>query len=187
MKTEQTSDQRDKADSTDGRAIDSRKDTPPTDWLMKRVEERYAHLPEADIKISSDYLKEFIDELSELRCEPVCVNGQLDGGCVCSLVEQLTSSDVDLLVPKDVFLAIVQAAGYSKEDALKQYRNHCRVKLRAKHKPEIERLCRESDNAYNWWLELESDEASAQASEAEDELRALERKIDQELEAIMSA
>ena len=193
MKTEQTNA---RAGGTAGKAgackpIDFRKDTPPTDWLMKRVEERYAHLPVAEIKLPVDYHKEFIAELDELRCGPNCANsqptnGQLAPGCICSLLKEMTSDQAPL-VPRGEFVAVVQAAGYSQEDTLEHYRNYTWTKLHEERKEDFRRLIQESDNAYNWWLELESDEAKAQASAAENELKALERKIDQELEAIMSA
>lgn len=107
-----------------GRVVDFRKDPAPTNWLVKQALEdaKDDGYPVENFKAPSDYLKEFIGELSELRCEPVCANGQLaDGcnrpavGCICSLVEQLTNPDVDLVVPKDAFLAIVGAAGYGTE------------------------------------------------------------------------
>ena len=188
MKTEQTNA---RAGGTAGKPIDFRKHPPPTDWLLEHVKERYGHLPPADIKTEYDFVEEFIAELNELRCKPDCANGQptngqLAAGCICSLLQEMTSEDA-LLVPKSEFLAVVQAAGYSKEDALTHYRNYAWTKLNDEHEEEITRLMIESENAHNWWLELSSWEASSQASAAGDELRALDRKIDRELEAIMSA
>lgn len=179
-----------------GRVVDFRKDPAPTNWLVKQALEdaKDDGYPVENFKAPSDYLKEFIGELSELRCEPVCANGQLaDGcnrpavGCICSLVEQLTNPDVDLVVPKDAFLAIVGAAGYGTEEALEQYRNYFSEKLWDKNGAEILQLDEECENAYNWWKELDSGEAYAQLLAAGNELDALRHKIDQEVEAVMSA
>ncbi len=187
--------------------IDFRKDTPPTNWLLKQALEdtNGVGYREEDIKSTPDCFEEFISEFSELRCEPVCSNGQLaasvDVGvaagantngqlapsCICSLVEQLTSPDADVVVPKDAFLAIVGAAGFNKDFALAQYRSYLSGKLWDKNRSEILRLDEEGENAYNWWKELDSDEAFTQSVAATNELDALRDRIAQEVEAAMSA
>ncbi len=190
--------------------IDFRKDPAPTDWGAK-LEGKYAHLG-GDFKTDEDYLNEFIEELNGKRCEPVCVNGQLDHGqlghgqlsngqlsvgmppvgCVCSLVERLANAEDDL-VPVGEFLAVVEAAGYSREQTLEQYKHYAIEKIGQKYDPEFERLDTEADNAYNWstefaFTEFKEDETDPYdaLSEVHEELEALVEQIDREVEAEMS-
>ncbi len=199
--------------STETKQVDYRTTEAPTDWLAKRVAQYDEYYKDADFssdefKTEYDYVKEFIAQLNGQRCQPVCANGHgarngqgsgktLTNGlpsanglptvdCICSLLEQMTATQAPL-VPKGEFVAVVQTAGYSQEQALKHYRDYAWTKINDRHMPDISRLMKEGNNAHNWWLELSSWEASSQASAAEEEIMAIDNKIEKELEAIMSA
>lgn len=139
-----------------------------------------------DFKTEADYVQEFIAEISGQRCEPGCANGQPKVDCICSLLEQMTETEAPL-VPKDEFTAVVTAAGYNLEQAMGHYRNYAQNKLDDQHKHDFRRLITENHNAYNWWLELGSRVARRQMSETQQEIMAIESKIEAEIEAIMSA
>ncbi len=167
----------------DNQEIDYRKDPAPTDWLRRRVA-RYDKFFDPDFKSEWDHFNDLVDELNELRCAPVCHTAA--SGCVCSLVQQLTSTENDLM-PKGEFMAAIEAVGYNPEQALEQYRYYATKKIGDKYHEEFERLDRESRNAYNWQAELRSFEATKKLEEATFESMALEDKMDQEIEAAVSA
>ncbi len=149
-----------------------------------------------------------MDEINDLRCEPGCPSESVTGNgsdstgkgrankgrankghsvatCICSLVGKLTSAE-NGVVPRDEFVTAAKSAGYGPEQALEQYRNYATVMLDDKYKQAFDRLLRESENAYNWGMELDLHEPFKQMEAAEREIQALDRKIDQELEALMS-
>ena len=189
------------------RNIDFRKDPAPTDWMAKNAR-TYPHL-DTDYKTDGD--NEFITELNQKRCEPICsngngqladsrhiTNGQPPSGqppvrCVCSLVERLADAEGGL-VPVDEFLAVAETAGYDHEQAQEEYRHYATDRIGDKYEPEFERLCRELENAYNWGMEFaftefkdDEDDPEDKSYEIHREIEALLDQIDREVEAAMSA
>lgn len=189
--------------------IDFRKDPAPTDWLSIRVA-KFDGSDVDDLKVEEDYHREFVERLEGLRCEPDCAsagcvsasgnepggkstaghpmaNSRLPASCVCSLVEQLSSPDVDLLVPKSEFVAVVRGIGLSQEQALEQYRNYVTKKVGDKYDPEFERLWTESQNAYNWVSELGGGKGSYKTlEEVGSEMDAVYDQMVQEVEDILA-
>lgn len=184
-----------KAGKTANQTIDYRKDPAPTDWLSIRVA-KFDDSDVDDLKTEWDYHREFVEQLEGLRCEPDCAsvnghptaNGRLAASCVCSLVAQLSSPDVDLLVPKGEFVAVARGIGLSQEQALEQYRNYVTKKMGDKYRPEFERLGTESQNAYNWVSELGGGGGSYKTlEEVHCERDAVHNQMAQEVEDILSA
>lgn len=189
--------------------IDYRKDPAPRDWLNEHAA-KFDKYPIGELKTEHDLFKEFVDVINNLRCEPSCPsesvieNGSEVGNdsdsagkghankghsvatCICSLAGKLTSTE-NGVVPRDEFVTAAKSAGYGPEQALEQYRNYATVMLDDKYQQAFDRLLRESENAYNWGMELDMHEPFKQMEAAEREIQALDRKIDQELEALMSA
>lgn len=163
--------------------IDFRKNPAPTDWLRRNVA-KYDEFIDPDLKTERDHFNDLVDELNGLRCAPVCHTA--GDGCVCSLVEQLASTENDLM-PKGKFMAAIETVGYNPEQALEQYRYYATKKIGDKYHDEFKRLGKESRNAYNWTIELMKFEAIKKLEEATLESIALVDKMDQEIEAAVSA
>ncbi len=178
------------------KSIDYRKDTPPTDWLSKRVQRLIDMVPDPPTPkdLGLEFMSDLLEELESLRCQDPCPtqNGTdptstaapADQPCICGLIDRISDIPGEW-VPKDEFVATLQPFGYHQETALKKYSTYALKKIRSQYSDEFKRLGQEADNAYNWDREFEHDASSAMA-EALDEFDELMRRCDRELEQIMA-
>ncbi len=160
--------------------IDYRKDTPPVDWLSKRVAALRAQRPNPpSLKhLGHEFMRDLMEELDALRCQEPCPsqNGAVtvaDGTAATSATatsqsgaDPVAATASTLLcicglidrisdltgewVPKDEFVAVLQPFGYTKDKALKKYSIYALKKIKTKYRDEFERLEQEAENAYNW-------------------------------------
>lgn len=173
--------------------IDYRKDTPPTDWLSKRLEKLQAIRPNppSNKDLGLEFLIDLQEELDTLRCQDPCPtqNGADPTAaaaqpCICGLIARISDLSGEW-VPKDEFVAVLQPFGYTKDKALQKYSTYALEKIQNKYIDEYDRLEREGDNAYNWKWEVGFDAGGA-LTEVLAELDELQARCKAELAEIMA-
>ena len=103
--------------------IDYRKDTPPVDWLSKRVAALRAETPNppSHKDLGLEFMSDLLEELGALRCQDPCPvqNDVAPNGtyptttqpCICGLIDKISDPSSEW-VPKDEFVAVLQPFGY---------------------------------------------------------------------------